>query len=101
MSVLDEAIKFPEWNGHRNEIFMLQAMEKSDNPGLYHAKFTVFLTSNFARRNDILQTLDDNQKLIVISNPKRPFWNAIFHFFLPKRIGKKYKYKVKIIQDDN
>ena len=75
--------------------------EKSDNPGLYNAKFTVFLTSNFVRRNDILQTLDDNQKLIIISNPKRPFWNAIFHFFLPKRIGKKYKYKVKIIQDDN
>lgn len=71
-------------------------MEKSDNPGLYNAKFTVFLTSNFARRNDILQTLDDNQKLIVISNPKRPFWNVIFHFLLPKKIGKKYKYKVKV-----
>ena len=75
---------------------MLQAMEKSDNPGLYNAKFTVFLTSNFARRNDILQTLDDNQKLIVISNPKRPFWNAIFHFLFPRWIGKKYKYKVKV-----
>ena len=65
MSILDEAIKFPEWNGHK-------------------------------RRNDILQTLDDNQKLIVISNPKRPFWNAIFHFLFPRWIGKKYEYKVKV-----
>lgn len=76
-------------------------MEKLDNPGLFEAKFTIFFSEDFGKVNDILQTLDDNQKLIITSNPKRPFWNTIFHFLFPRWIGKKYKYKMKIIQDDN
>lgn len=69
-------------------------METMSKPGINQEHFTVQLTTNYFKENDVL-----SESLLVLENPKRKWYKLLFQILTIGTYQAPWEYKVKRIHE--